>query len=192
MESIRVPKWRDRNFTTPGPPFPPHASPTNANGTTSAKVTYKSVAVQATEGSSSAIVTEESVATDDQLLSTQEGTPDDQDEESEDDNVATAIRSPRQRSLLRIRDFNPYSFTKVSDFGSETLNGKGKHKSRWRAPRLVTETSKTSAKGVFTRDIESSLPYMEVVSKDTFDVTDVMMDDCRLLLLKVGSLFFLF
>jgi hypothetical protein len=181
VESIRVPRWRDRNFTTPDPPFPPHASPTNANGTTSA--------VQATEGSSSAIVTEESVATDDQLPSTQEGTPDDQDEESEDDNVATAIRSPRQRSLLRIRDFNPYSFTKVSDFGSETLNEKGKHKSCWRAPRLVTETSKTSAKGVFTRDIESSLPYMEVVSEDTFDVTDVMMDDCRLLLLKVGFFF---
>ena len=137
-------------------------------------------------------VTEESVTTDDQLASTQEDSAD-ENEESEDDNVMNLIpRVPMERSLLRIRDFNPYSFTNVSDFGSETFNGKGKHKARWRAPRLVTETSKTSAKGVFTRDIESSLPYMEVVSEDTFEVTDVMMDDCRLLLLEVSSFFLFF
>ena len=135
-------------------------------------------------------ITEESVTTYDQLP-TQENSAD-ENEESEDDNVTNLIpRVPMERSLLRIRDFNPYSFTKVSDFGPETMDGKGKHKARWHAPRLVTETSKTSAKGVFTRDIESSLPYMEVVSEDTFEVTDVMMDDCRLLLLEVGSSFFL-
>jgi hypothetical protein len=195
VESIRVPKRRDRNFTTPGPSSPP-TQPANLSiaSSNSTKVTYKSVAVQATERSFSATtvdVTEESVTTDDQLPSTQEDSAD-ENEESEDDNVTNLIpRVPMERSLLRIRDFNPYSFTKVSDFGSETLNGKGKHKARWRAPRLVTETSKTSAKGVFTRDIESSLPYMEVVSEDTFEVTDVMMDDCRLLLLEVGSFFLL-
>ena len=189
VECIRVPKRRDRNFTTPGPSSP-LAQPANRSvaSSNSTKVTYKSVAVQATEGSSSATtvdVTEESVITVDQLPSTREDSAD-ENEESEDDNVLIP-RVPVERSMLRIRDFNPYSFTKVSDFGSETLNGKGKHKARWRAPRLVTETSKTSAKGVFTRDIESSLPYMEVVSEDTFEVTDVMMDDCRLLLLEVGS-----
>ena len=192
VESIKVPKRRDRNFTTSGPSSPP-TQPANPS-IASSKVTYKSVAIQATEGSSSAItvdVTKESVTTDDQLPSTQEDDAE-ENEESEDDNTTNLIpRVPMERSLLRIRDFNPYSFTKVSDFGSETLNGKGKHKARWRAPRLVTETSKTSAKGVFTRDIESSLPYMEVISEDTFEVTDVMMDDCRLLLLEVRSFFFL-
>ena len=197
VESIRVPKRRHRNITTPGPSSPPTqlTNPSIASSN-STKVAYKSVAVQATEGSSSAMtvdVTEESATIDDQLPSTQEDSAD-ENEESEDDNVTNLTpRNPMERSLLRIRDFNPYSFTKVSDFGSETLNGKGKHKARWRAPRLVTETSRTSAKGVFTRDIESSLPYMEVVSEDTFEVTDVMMDDCRLLLLEVGVLFpFLF
>ena len=194
VESIKVPKRRDRNFTTSGPPsLPTQAAIPSTASSNSTKVTYKSVAIQATEGSSSVTtvdVTEESVTTDDQMPSTREDSTN-EDEESEDDNVTNLIpRVPMERSLLRIRDFNPYSFTKVSDFGSETLNGKGKHKARWRAPRLVTETSKTSAKGVFTRDIESSLPYMEVVSEDTFEVTDVMMDDCRLLLLEVGSFFF--
>jgi hypothetical protein len=193
VESIKVPKRRDRNFTTSGPSPTQPANP-SISSSNSIKVTYKSVAIQATEGSSSAMtvdVTEESVTTDDQLPSTQEDNAD-ENEESEDDNVANPIpRVPMEPSLLRIRDFNPYSFTKVSDFGSETLNGKGKHKARWRAPRLVTESSRTSAKGVFTRDIESSLPYMEVISEDTFEVTDVMMDDCRLLLLEVGSFFLL-
>ena len=39
---------------------------------------------------------------------------------------------------------------------------------------------------MFTKDIISSLPYVEVVSEQTFEVTDVMMDDCRMLLLKVS------
>jgi hypothetical protein len=195
VESIKVPKRRDRNFTTPAPSSPTQpANPSIASSdwTNSTKVIYKSVAIQATEGSSSVMsvdITEESVTRDDPLFSTQESNTDD----SEDDIVTNFIpRVPMERSLLRIRDFNPYSFTEVSDFGSEILNGKGKHKARWRAPRLVTETSKTSAKGVFTRDIESSLPYMEVVSEDTFEVTDVMMDDCRLLLLEVSFFLFFF
>ena len=189
VESFRVPKQRDRNFSGLSSPPTQQANSSIPNGTNSTKVAYKSVAVQATEGSSSATsvdVKEDSIT---QLPSTTQEDNGEESEESEDDNDVNAIRMPRERSLLRVRDFNPYSFTKVSDFGSESLKGKGKHNARWRAPRLVTETSKMSAKGVFARDIESSLPYMEVVSEDTFDVTDVMMDDCRLLLLKVGFLF---
>jgi len=41
---------------------------------------------------------------------------------------------------------------------------------------------------VFKKDIVSWLPYTEVVSEETFEVTDVMMDDCRLLLLKRGQM----
>ena len=188
VESISVAKWKALSASnTPSQP----ENSSMSNGTTSNGATYKSVSVQATEGSSStntAAVTEESITTSHQLHPTQEDTTND-NEENEDGNISNAI--PRERNFLRIRDFNPYSFTKVSEpFESESLNGKGKHKARWRAPRLVTESSKTSVKGVFTRDIESSLPYMEVVSEDSFEVTDVMMDDCRLLLLKASLLFF--
>jgi hypothetical protein len=96
-----------------------------------------------------------------------------------------------QRRYLRIRDFNPYSFTPTAEAfgGSErrthTTKGKGKQTTRWNVPRLVTAASTTPVKGVFVHDIVSSLPYMEVISRDTFEVTDVMMDDARLLLLKV-------
>ncbi|PPR01998.1 hypothetical protein CVT24_011121 [Panaeolus cyanescens] len=106
---------------------------------------------------------------------------------------------PTQRRYLRVRDFNPYSFASAREQGSDDAmttrsgtcvgKGKGKHKagrSGWRLPRLVTEPSTTPVKGVFTHDIVSSLPYVEVVSEDTFEMTDVMMDDCRLLLLKRG------
>jgi len=68
--------------------------------------------------------------------------------------------------------------------------GKGRaanSRAGWRTPRLVTKPSTTPVKGVFTQDIVSSLPYTEVISDCTFEVTDVMMDDCRLLLLKVRS-----
>ena len=183
VESVGIPERRDRNSTATtlsSPPVQP-SNPTISNGTS---VTHKSVPIQATEGSSSAMTvdaTEEPIIPDDKPISTQEDSGH-ESEESEDGSVAN-----RKRNLLRIRDFNPYSFTKISEpFGSETPNEKGKRRARWRTPRLVTESSKTFVKGVFTRDIESSLPYMEVVSEDTFEVTDVMMDDCRLLLLKVG------
>jgi hypothetical protein len=98
---------------------------------------------------------------------------------------------PNQRRYLRLRDFNPYSFTSTAEAfgGSErqvhVSKGKGKQKTRWNAPRLVTAPTTTPVKGVFQHDIVSWLPYMEVMSHDTFEVTDVMMDDARLLLLKV-------
>ena len=100
-----------------------------------------------------------------------------------------------QRRYLRLRDFNPYSFTSTAEAfgGSErhvhASKGKGKQKALWNMPRLVTAPSTTPVKGVFEHDIVSSLPYMEVTSQDTFEVTDVMMDDARLLLLKVRCFF---
>jgi len=36
--------------------------------------------------------------------------------------------------------------------------------------------------------VVSHLPYSEIVSQETFDVTDVMMDDGRILLLKVSDI----
>ena len=180
VESVGVTKWRDGDSNTnlSSPPTQP-GNLSMPNGPTSNGVAYKSVAVQATEGSSATMVD-----VVEELPSIQD------DDANENAGIAAGSNvTPRERSLLRIRDFNPYSFP--NEFHRlETLNGKGKHKARWRAPRLVTESSTTSVKGVFKHDIESSLPYMEVVSEDTFEVTDVMMDDCRLLLLKVRHYYY--
>ncbi|KAJ7461824.1 hypothetical protein B0H11DRAFT_2056202 [Mycena galericulata] len=97
---------------------------------------------------------------------------------------------------LRIRDYNPYSLRTESevDSGAEQVTegkGKGKapardHASRW-TRRIVTTASTTPSRGVFVQDIVSALPYSEVVSEEKFDVTDVMMDDCRVLLMQRGN-----
>lgn len=69
---------------------------------------------------------------------------------------------------------------------STPMNGGGTNNTNiWGKRRIVREPSITPVKGVFKKDIVSWLPYTEVVSEETFEVTDVMMDDCRLLLLKV-------
>jgi len=108
----------------------------------------------------------------------------------QDDVASEAHEGPRdQRRLLRIRDFNPYSLAQSAAEATEgSGKGKGKNKSRWRTPRLVTGPSTTPVHGVFKEDIISWLPYTEVVSEESFEVTDVMMDDCRLLLLKRGHM----
>ena len=131
------------------------------------------------------------------------------DDENEDDKeTAERQRTSSPRRHLRIRNFNSFVF-KDTDLLNEVdsasvLNEddggliygeagkrsmppgkKGKNMTRWAKPRLVTEPSTTPVKGVFTQDIVSWLPYTEVISEETYEVTDVMMDDSRLLLLKV-------
>ena len=88
---------------------------------------------------------------------------------------------------LRLRDFNPYSVKQRLE-EQELVDKKGKRKIDWREPYVVTERSTMHVKGIFKYDITSWLPYVEVVSEEMFEVTDVMMDDCRLLLLRVGFL----
>jgi len=73
---------------------------------------------------------------------------------------------------LRIRDFNPYALARANE------NGDG-----WRG-RVVREPSTILAQDAFGQDVVSHLPYCEIISEETFDVTDVMMDDSRVLLLK--------
>lgn len=105
--------------------------------------------------------------------------------------LAGALAAParRERRFLRLRDFNPYAQTKAARLETRdhaVFKGKGKIRSLWRAPKVVKEMSRVNTGGVFKYDIMSSLPYVETVSDETFDVTDVMMDDSRLLLLTVS------
>ncbi|KAF7297272.1 F-box domain-containing protein [Mycena indigotica] len=97
---------------------------------------------------------------------------------------------PKQR-YLRIRDYNPYTL-RLSDDEDEqdyeqqgAFNRPAKAKRRW-TRRLVTTPSTTASRGVFAKDIVSALPYAEVVSRERYNVTDVMMDDCRILLMQRG------
>jgi hypothetical protein len=85
---------------------------------------------------------------------------------------------------------SPNSIT-VANSSSASLNGTT-DSVQWGKRRVVREPSVTPVRGVFKRDVVSWLPYTEVVSEETFEVTDVMMDDCRLLLLKVCFSFLCF
>jgi len=86
---------------------------------------------------------------------------------------------------LRLRDFNPYSVKQRLE-EQERNDKKGKGKVSWQEPFVITERSTIEVAGIFKHDITSWLPYVEVVSEELFEVTDVMMDDCRLLLLRRG------
>lgn len=81
---------------------------------------------------------------------------------------------PAAPRYLRVRDFNPYALA----YAEEDRDG-------WRG-RIVREPSTILAEDAFDQDVVSHLPYCEIVSEEAFNVTDVMMDDGRILLLKVS------
>ncbi|KAJ7104515.1 hypothetical protein B0H15DRAFT_766450 [Mycena belliarum] len=96
---------------------------------------------------------------------------------------------PAQRHL-RIRDYNPYALLvdpESDEDVSGAATGKGKGKQKASDRRIVTTSSTTPSRGVFVKDIVSELPYSEVVSEEKYNVTDVMMDDCRVLLMQRGK-----
>ncbi|THU80067.1 hypothetical protein K435DRAFT_512266 [Dendrothele bispora CBS 962.96] len=132
---------------------------------------------------------------------------------SSSSSVSSRLRRPVLKHL-RLRDFNPYNVDwaldhwkrEVGDRGGgdkpsawhdywESYDSQGSHGkspvrdgdgySTKRLRRIVTEPSTVDVRGVFNTDIESYLPYVEVVTEKEYDTTEVMMDDCRLLLLKV-------
>lgn len=128
-------------------------------------------------------------------------------EEGEEEETPLSPLPPGLRRL-RIRDYNPYVARQHAEsleaIFSRQSKGKGKSRaqdhnttplhedhrchntSRFKG-RLVTEPSRIPAKGVFENDVVSYLPYHEVISRDIFNVTDVMLDESRILLLKVRS-----
>lgn len=105
--------------------------------------------------------------------------------------------------FLRVRDFNPYSVSKAMeelamdggliDSSSHLCDGREVSpqdilQDRGGYQRVVTGPSKINVRGVFRNNIVSCLPYVEVISEDTFNVNEVMIDDCRLLLVKVRTI----
>ncbi|KAL1741933.1 hypothetical protein HDZ31DRAFT_44378 [Schizophyllum fasciatum] len=108
--------------------------------------------------------------------------------------VLQGLEQPHMQRHLRLRDFNSYFVAHPElaeadwglDIATDGVSGcQDKSRPRWRAPRVVTGPSITTSRGVFREDLVSELPYVEVISEEAFDVTDVMMDDCRILLLTI-------
>ncbi|SJK98378.1 uncharacterized protein ARMOST_01643 [Armillaria ostoyae] len=58
---------------------------------------------------------------------------------------------------LRIRDFNPFVVRKGKGLWDESENP------RWRRRRVITQPTITQVEGAFKKNIESSLPYTEVL-----------------------------
>jgi hypothetical protein len=92
----------------------------------------------------------------------------------EDDDLDEELMMTERR--LRLRDFNPNSVRR---------NARGQIEG-WKC-YAVTEPSTTITDGSYEQDIVSSLPYTEVVSEATFNISDVMMDNSRLWLFKVSE-----
>jgi hypothetical protein len=78
---------------------------------------------------------------------------------------------------LRVRDFNPNAVRRTAQ---------GQIEKGWKCQTVMTPST-TPAKGIYKEDIISSLPYTEVISEETFYTRDVVLDDSRLLLLRVSE-----
>jgi hypothetical protein len=82
---------------------------------------------------------------------------------------------------LRIRDFNP-NVVKGAIIANGTEKKDG-DKNKWKV--VTTKDPVANTKKVFEVEIWSALPYREVVTEETVQVAEVMMDESRILLIKV-------
>ena len=82
---------------------------------------------------------------------------------------------------LRIRDFNP----NVVSSAVVARRKKDGDKNKWKV--VTAKNSVANAKNVFEEEIWSALPYQEVVTEETVQVAEVMMDENRILLIKVWN-----
>ncbi|KAI0322866.1 hypothetical protein OF83DRAFT_267940 [Amylostereum chailletii] len=98
--------------------------------------------------------------------------------------------STTSRHRIRVRDFNPYVVRRArrraedgAEEGDEEETGdeEGEIKT---TRRLVTEPSIIPARETFLEDVRSCLPYREVMTEEPVEVSDIMMDDSRILCLK--------
>ena len=96
----------------------------------------------------------------------------------------------RMPSPIIMRDFNPYAVRAARALAAE--NGQSEQRN-WsqQLPNgnrmtLNVEDSVLTAGFIFKEDVRSSLPYVEVVTQDEYRYGGVMMDDQRILGLKVS------
>ena len=84
---------------------------------------------------------------------------------------------------LRIRDFNPNIVRGAVVTKREGKEGEDKNK--WKVVATMNPVENTN--NVFEEEIWSALPYREVVTEETVQVAEVMMDESRILLIKVRN-----
>jgi len=84
---------------------------------------------------------------------------------------------------LRIRDFNPNVVGGAVAAKKDRKQDEDKNK--WKV--VTTENSVANTENVFEEEIWSALPYREVVTEETVQVAEVMMDESRILLIKVWN-----
>jgi hypothetical protein len=92
------------------------------------------------------------------------------------------------RSIL-LRDFNPYAVRAAralaaADEQSQQGNW-SKQLPNGNRMTLIVEDSVLTAGSIFEEDVRSSLPYVEVVTQDKYHYDGVLIDDERILGLKV-------
>ena len=77
---------------------------------------------------------------------------------------------------LRVWDFNPYAPSNPED---NTLL------EDWQKGSVVTECLRIPKGALFAEDVESHLPYREVITKEHFKLSDAMIDGAQIVLKKV-------
>ncbi len=90
-----------------------------------------------------------------------------------------------------MRDFNPYAVRAACALAAASVSGQLKQ-GNWskQIPNgnqmtLNVEESMLTADYIFKEDVRSSLPYVEVVTQNEYHYVGVMVDDQRILGLKV-------
>lgn len=58
--------------------------------------------------------------------------------------------------------------------------------------RIVSDVGVIAKGDIFAEDIQSGLPYYEVTTKEAFPLSGILLDDERIIGLKVGSLSYAF
>jgi len=96
----------------------------------------------------------------------------------------------RMPSPIIIRDFNPYALRAARALAAENGHSEQGNWSQ-QLPNgnrmtLNVEDSVLTAGFIFKEDVRSSLPYVEVVTQDEYHYGGVMMDDQKILGLKVS------
>ena len=111
-------------------------------------------------------------------------------EELQDEGWMGGNRSEMRK--IKVKDFNPYAIAREAtcrvdqdaEGGNNTKAEDGKSQPRI---RLVTGSAIVRAGVTFQQDVVSHLPYREIVTEEPMEVSDVMLDDNRILCLKVSS-----
>jgi hypothetical protein len=93
--------------------------------------------------------------------------------------VCIPTQAENDPSPITVRDFNPYNIARYTEPETDSIGG---------YRRLVIDPTLLEPRHVFTEDVWSALPYIEVVSRQRYDYTAVLMDEERILGLRVSVL----